>query len=136
MIQTIDKPEIKFYQNLGKLFYAIAASDKVVRNVEYDALKKLVVTYWKDLDDAKDNYQEPVAYQMEIVFDWFDYEQMDANYCFDSFCDYAKEYPKAFSKEKRALILKTAEIIANSFSGKNKSELIMLAKLELLFKNM
>jgi len=134
MMYTKEKPEIRFYQNLGKLFYAIAAADKVVRKVEFDALKKLVLDYWKNLEDTKDDYQESVAYQMEIVFDWFDYEQMDAAYCFNSFSDYVKGYPKAFSEEKRSLIFKTAEAIASSFSGKNKSELIMLTKLELLFK--
>ncbi|NER16835.1 hypothetical protein GWK10_06415 [Spongiivirga citrea] len=131
-----EKPEILFYQNLGQLFYAIAAADKVVRKAEYDALKKIVLDYWKDYEEAQDAYDEPVAYQMEIVFEWFDYESMDAQDCFDSFSEYAHEHPRAFSKEKRILIVKTAEAIANSFAGKNKSELIMLTKLKMLFRKL
>jgi len=36
-----EKKQIKFYQRLGELFYAIAATDKVVRKDEFAALKKL-----------------------------------------------------------------------------------------------
>ncbi len=135
-MSTTEKPEILFYQNLGQLFYAIAAADKVVRKAEYDALRRIVLEHWKDFENGKDDYEEPIAYQMEIVFEWFDYESMDGQECFDSFCEYAKEHPRAFSKEKRILIVKTAEAIANSFAGKNKSELIMLTKLKMLFKDL
>jgi len=31
-----------FYQNLGKLFYAIAAADNRVENAEFNALKETV----------------------------------------------------------------------------------------------
>ena len=136
MISTTEKQDMLFYQNLGQLFYAIAASDKIVRKAEFDALKKLVINFWKDFDDVKDDYQEPVAYQMEIVFELFDYEQIDAKDSFNNFKDYATEHPKAFTKEKKLLIKKTAEAIANSFAGKNKSELIMLAQLELFFNKL
>ena len=33
---------IRFYQNVAKLFYAIAAADKVVRDEEHDKLKNIV----------------------------------------------------------------------------------------------
>ena len=40
-MKTKKKMTLKFYQNLGKLFYAIAAADKHVRDVEFDKLKEL-----------------------------------------------------------------------------------------------
>ena len=48
-------PEIEnlFYQNLGKLFYAIAAADKVVREEEVNILKQIVNTDWLFLDGLK-----------------------------------------------------------------------------------
>ena len=115
---TMEKPQLLFYQKMGELFYAIAAADKVVRKTEYDMLKKIVSEQWKDLDDYEDPFHTDAAYQIEVVFDWFDYEQLDANDCFDSFA------------ERKKLIWKTANAIAGSFAGKNKSELIMLAKLK------
>ncbi|WP_271393460.1 hypothetical protein [Aequorivita sinensis] len=119
---------------MGELFYAIAAADKVVRKEEYDILKKMVLKKWKNIDNDKDSLQGNAAHQIEIVFDWFDYEQLDANDCFDSFADYKKENSKLFTEERKKLIWKTADAIASSFSGKNKSELVMLAKLKLLLE--
>ena len=54
--------------------------------------------------------------------------------CFDEFKDFYKEHPHAFSAEIKSLAKKTAGAIANAFSGKNKSELVILAKIGLLLK--
>ncbi|WP_026452432.1 hypothetical protein [Aequorivita capsosiphonis] len=134
-MKNVEKLPLLFYQKMGELFYAIAAADKVVRKVEYDVLKKMVLEKWKDLDDSKDPFQTDAAHQIEIVFDWFDYEQLEANNCFDSFEDYKKENSKLFTQERKQLIWETADAIASSFAGKNKSELIMLAKLKILLND-
>ncbi|MBK5214336.1 MAG: hypothetical protein JJE55_11825 [Flavobacteriaceae bacterium] len=131
----VDKPQLLFYQKMGELFYAIAAADKVVRKEEYNALKNMVLAEWKNLDNYEDPFHTDAAYQIEVVFDWFDYEQLDANDCFDSFADYKNEHPKLFTKERKDLIWRTANTIASSFAGKNKSEVIMLAKLKMLLKD-
>lgn len=129
-----EKPQIAFYQKVGELFYAVAASDKVVREVEYKALKKLVRETWSKYDNSLDDFDSQAIYQMEIVFDWFDYERMDAEACFESFENYVKEHPKLFTEKRKELIFQTANKIADAFSGKNKSELIMLGKLHLLLQ--
>lgn len=134
-MRTEDKPQLLFYQKMGELFYAIAAADKVVRKEEYNTLKNIVAEEWKNLDDYQDPFHTDAAHQIEIVFDWFDYEQLDAKDCFESFADYYADNPQLFTEERKSLIWKTANAIANSFSGKNKSEVIMLAKLKMLFEN-
>lgn len=125
-----EKPQLLFYQKIGELFYAIAASDNVVDEAEYKELQKTVTEKWKDLDDYVDPFQTDAAYQIEIVFDWFDYEELDATDCFDSFSDYYAENQALFNDERKKLIWDTANAIASAFAGKNKSELIMLAKLK------
>lgn len=125
---------IRFYQNIAKLFYAIAASDKVVREEEFNALKKLVKQEWLSVDDTEDAYKTDAAYQIEIVFDWLTFKDADADACFNSFIAYKNEHRYFFTKELNALIIKTAGIIAASFSGQNKSELVMLSKLALELK--
>ena len=129
-----DKPQLLFYQKMGELFYAIAAADKVVKETEYQALKDLVTTEWKSMDNSKDPFHSDAVSQIEVVFDWFDYEQLDANDCFDSFADYKKTHASLFTEERQKLILHTANAIASSFAGKNKSELMMLAKLKKILK--
>ncbi len=129
-----EQPQVVFYQKLGELFYAIAAADKVVRTKEFEALRKLVKDEWEEIDDYTDEFDTDAAYQMEIVFQWFEYEQLDASDCFNDFASFYKDNPKLFSERKLKLIWKTANAIANAFSGKNKSEVIMLTKLRLLFQ--
>lgn len=134
-MNTKKKTPLKFYQNLGKLFYAVAASDKKVRKSEFNKLKDIVETQWLDVDSTKDNYDEDAAYQIEIIFDWLNsQENLDAQTCYNEFVNYKNEQKHLFSDNINTLIIKTAHAIADSFSGLNKSELIMLAKLSLELK--
>ncbi len=133
-MNKVSTPELVFYQKIGELFYAVAASDKVVRKVEYQALTELVETEWKSMDDYEDQFKTDAAYQIAIVFEWFDYEGMDAEDCFSSFKDYYLEHKNLFHGKRKELILKTASKIANAFNKTNKSELIILSKLESLLK--
>lgn len=120
----------KFYQNLGKLFYAVAASDKVVKMEEIDTLKDIVEQEWVSIDDYQDEFGTDTAYQIEIIFDWLEENQPDAFLAFEEFSDFKKEHEKLFNSNINKLIWKTADAIAASFAGKNKSELIMLSKLK------
>ncbi|MGB5419948.1 hypothetical protein [Algibacter sp.] len=129
------KMTLKFYQNLGKLFYAIAAADKDVRDIEFDKLKVLVKKQWLSVDPIEDAYHTDAAYQIEFVFDWLNKEEnLNPKACYDAFIGYKNEQPHLFTEPIKKLIMKTAGAIAASFSGVNKSELIMLAQLDMDLK--
>jgi hypothetical protein len=131
-MSTKNKMTLRFYQNLGKLFYAIAASDGSVRSTEIDKLKAFVNKEWLDVDEVNDAFGTYGAYQIEVVFDWlYENEELYVNSCFNDFISYKKEQSHLFTDEVKKLILKTASSIAYAFSGINKSELIMIAKLDL-----
>ncbi len=130
-----ERPQLLFYQKMGELFYAIAAADRIVRKDEFSTLKKIVAEKWKKLDGYEDPFHTDAAYQIEIVFEWFDYENLDADDCFDNFADYKRENQNLFTAERKKLIWVTALAIADAFAGKNKSELIMLSKLKAIFKD-
>ncbi len=68
-MENTERFSVQFYQKLGKLFYAIAASDQVVRKVEHDKLKEIIKTEWLSVDDYEDDFHTDAAYQIEIVFD-------------------------------------------------------------------
>lgn len=131
-METKENTGLEFYRMMGKLFYAIASADKVVRKSEYNALIQIVNSNWIQLDEYEDEYHTDAAYQIEIVFGWLDYNKMDAEECFTEFEDYLKTHNNLFSEERKRLIWQTANKIASSFSGKNKSELILLTKLKLI----
>lgn len=131
-MKATQKTTMPFYQSLGKLFYAIAASDKIVRTAEYDALKKIVQSEWSKMDDLTDEFGADAAFQIEIVFDWLDYEELTAEEAFSQFKTFIKENNRLFTDAAKLLIWKTSNIIADSFSGKNKSEVIMLTQLKII----
>ncbi|MEM5565487.1 hypothetical protein WNY78_10245 [Psychroserpens sp. AS72] len=132
---TQKKLTLVFYQNLGKLFFAIAASDGTVRELEFDKLKAFVKQEWLDVDDINDAFGADAAYQIEIVFDWLKHsDELNVQACFDDFINYKNDQSQLFTADIRKLILKTATSIAYAFSGINKAELIMLAKLDIELK--
>lgn len=134
-MMTKKKMTLKFYQNLGKLFYAIAASDGSVRDAEFDKLKTFVKKQWLTIDDIEDGFGTDAAYQIEVVFDWLNRdEEYNAKTCYDDFVSFKKSQSHLFTEDVKRLILKTASSIAHAFAGINKAELIMLAKLDMELK--
>ncbi|NNC44555.1 MAG: hypothetical protein HKN99_01570 [Winogradskyella sp.] len=125
---------IAFYQSLGKLFYAVAASDKSVNKKEITLLNEIVKDQWLDIEDSEDQFKYYSAYQIEIVFDWLYNNEADSETCYSKFEEFALHHSSLFTKKINALILKTATKIAAVFAGVNKSELIILAQLELFLK--
>lgn len=123
-----------FYQSLGKLFYAVAIADKVIRPAEVQKIKEKIDEVWIDLDDMHDEYETDMAFQMEIVFDWLQENEPEGQECFDEFVTFYEEHLALFTPKVKSMILSTANAIAGSFAGKNKAELIILAKLNILFR--
>jgi hypothetical protein len=126
---------MQFYRNLGKLFHAIAAADGNVRDIEFDKLKTIVKSQWLAIDDLEDTFGTDAAYQIEVVFDWLNaHDKINVEACYDDFVTYKNSQSHLFTTDVKRLILKTASTIAYAFSGINKSELIMLAKLDIELK--
>ena len=128
-------PDIEFYQNLGKLFYAIAASDNHVRAEEFNTLEDIINNEWKSSENLIDEFN---ASKVNIILNTFKWLHNDNAYnaevCYNSFINFKKTNEAFFNNKINSQILKTASKIAASFSGQNKSELIMLARLSIEFK--
>ena len=123
---------ISFYENLGKLFFAIAAADNIVEEVEFNVLKKIVKDKWTKIDPVDDDFHSDAAYQIETVFDWLNNESfLNSETCYNEFIDFKKDHPSLFTEEIKNLIIKTATKIAASVADLNKSELKLVAKLSL-----
>lgn len=123
---------ILFYQQLGKLFYSVASVDKTVRKEEIAQLKEIVKKEWLPLENNLSEFGDDAAYQIEIVFDWLVENDWKIGKIIPDFENFKKEHPSLFTPQVNDLILKTAKAITNSFSGKNKSESILIEKLRSL----
>ena len=125
----------QLHQNLGKLFYAIAAVDKTIREEEINAVYKWVRKYWLKQDFIATSSQNDAVKNIIDTFKWHCKDkEYDAKTCYNSFISFKKLNESIFTNDINTLILKTAGKIAASFSGQNKSELIMLAKLNIELK--
>ncbi|MCM4153419.1 hypothetical protein DHD05_17640 [Arenibacter sp. N53] len=123
-----------FYENLGKLFYAVAVADSRIHRQEIDKLRTFIRKYWLEVDELEDEYGTDAAFQIESVFDWLVDNEKAGDECFDEFREYYQDHAGIFNPFIKVLILDTANAISNSFAGKNKAELVLLGKLELLLK--
>ena len=123
-----------FYQNLGKLFYAVAMADNSIRVEESDKLKTFIRKYWLDVDNVEDEYGKDAAFQIETVFNRLLENEADAQHSFAEFKSFHETHKEKFTTYIKVLVLDTAHAIANAVYGKNKAELIALANLQLLFQ--
>jgi len=133
-MRNTQKTMNELYENLGKLFYAMAMVDGSVHTKEWDKVKKIVKEEWLYVDDFTDRYGTDAANQIEIVFDGLMEYNKSSEVCFQEFKEFYTAHPHAFTNEIKSLARRTANAIANAFSGRNKSELILLAKLNFLLK--
>jgi hypothetical protein len=121
---------VSFYQQLGRVFYGIAAADKNVREEEILRLDEIVRNYWLPLENTFDNFDVDSAYQIEIVFAWLNNNDWNKEDILGKFKDFKEEHPSLFGYKNRLLIQGTAQAIAKSFYGENKAEGVFLKKLK------
>lgn len=123
------------YLNLGKLFYAVAASDKVIRPQEVKKLREIVDSEWLKFEDSEDEFGTDMAFEIEAVFDYLQEKNADADIAFEEFKEFKLVNDEKFTPKLNKLIWNTSDSIATSFANKNKSELIMLSKLKMLLND-
>jgi len=128
-------PDIEFYENLGKLFYAIAATDNHVRDEEFNTLEDILNNEWKSSENLIGEFNASKANIILNTFKWLHNDnRYNAEVCYNSFITFKNTHEDLFNKKINSQILKTASKIAASFSAQNKSELMMLARLSIEFK--
>ncbi|HUH46815.1 MAG TPA: hypothetical protein VLZ54_06660 [Arenibacter sp.] len=128
------KAGIGLYENLGKLYYAMAVVDGDVHTKEIDKLKEFIRKYWLAVDAVEDEYGTDAAFQIETVFDWLLGHEADGERCFGEFREFYEDHKERFTPFIKVLILDTAHAMANAFAGKNKAELVLLGKLGLFLE--
>lgn len=121
------------YEQLGNLFYSIAAADKRVTREEVAKLQDTVSKYWLPLENSRDYYGTDAAHYINIAFDYLLEEMPTADEAYERFEAFYKDNPRLFTDLIRLVTMDTAMDIACSYAQLNKAEAIVLAKLEILF---
>ena len=117
-----------FYRALGKLFFAVAASDARITKAERISLHHFVKNIWNPQEAAVDAFGTSLATEIEFSFD---FEEADAlpEEDFAEFADFFANNQRLFSPIIKENIRKTAKAIASAYRGENKKEKRLLTKL-------
>lgn len=128
------KLNITCYQNIAKVFYAVAKIDSAIKHKDIEILKKIVKKQWLQIDETIEVFGVDTAYQIEIVFDWLHSKNANADNCIKDFLGYYQNHSSFFSKEIKDLIMNTAQQISIYFEAKNNPKSLVLDTLQLEFK--
>jgi len=131
----MEKPKNNLHQNLGKLFYAVAMADKKIEEEEMVALKTDISQRWYNLDSVPNGFDLDGHQEIITAFKQLEHTKAESDICFSEFQEFFKEHKPLFNEDIRKLIWHTTQSIASSFANKNKSELIVLAKLKMLLES-
>lgn len=121
------------YQNLGHLFYSIAAADKNINPKEIQELNQAVQKSWLAYDDSTDEYGTDAANYINIAFEYLTETAPTADDAYQQFEAFYIDNRELFTKELKNQIIDTASNIGHAFAGINKAELNKMAALTLLF---
>lgn len=124
----------QLYKELGNLFYAIAAADKVIRPEEKRTLHDEILFAWKHHDNSTDRFGSDRAFLIEFEFETLEDESVSAEKAFDLFESYFKGHEAEIDKASRIKIFNSARHIAESVRKINHDELQYLVRLKTLMK--
>jgi len=102
-----------------------------VREEESLILQQYVQKYWLDYDHLTDVFDSDAAHLITIVFEGVHAFEETPEAMYDAFVTYKNEQPHLFTERANSLILATARAIAHAYAGINKSELVILHKLDM-----
>lgn len=125
-----DPKTVLFFKNLAHIFYATANADKKIVIEEKRKIVEHVNQFWAS--PVYDSNSRDIIYDTlkELIK-----AKLTANDAFKVFEKFYKKNETLYTDKIKEQIIDTAYAIAISFAGKNKSETILLAKIEMLFND-
>ena len=112
-----------FYKSIANLFYAVSMADK---NMTVEEKKSIVKRVEKNWNASKDDSDSELIYaELRALLK----EKTTSEDAYENFKNYYTTHRKEFSKEAIRNLLAASHEISDATASKNKSELIILAKL-------
>ncbi|MDX8552813.1 hypothetical protein MK851_04130 [Tenacibaculum sp. 1B UA] len=116
-----------FYKSIANLFYAVSMVDKNMTVEEKKSIVKRVEKNWSVSENKSDS---------ELIYETLRElikEKVTSETAYESFKEYYLAHKEEFSKNVIHDLLAASHEISSSYARKNKSELIILARLYKLF---
>lgn len=125
----------KLHYHIGRLFYAIAVADKKIHKKEIETLKNMVLEGWRPESIDMEGSNPKSTKEILVAFSEMQKNEAESEACYNVFREFYLENKSLFPIALRKLIWDSAQAIAMSYSNKNKSELVILAKLRKLLQS-
>jgi hypothetical protein len=122
----------QLYKELGNLFYAIAAADKVIRPEEKKTMHDEILFAWKHHDNSTDRFGSDRAFLIEFEFETLEDESVTAESAYRLFESYFIGHQDQIDNASRMKIFNSARHIAESVRKINHDELHYLVRLKTL----
>jgi hypothetical protein len=118
-----------FYEELGKLVYAIALADESITPAERETITKMVTERLLHKERDTDRYGTNEAWITEFSFETAEENGLSAEEAMGQFMDFVREYRDEISEDEMNLYIKMGDQMADAFHHINKKENKMLGTL-------
>jgi len=119
---------------IGFLVYAVASADKHVSEEEKQTVHRIVNDNWQVLADSDDPFGVRAMEYIDKILLGLDEQHVDSEKAFHSFEEVYKANSESFTPALKSFILKVCIETGSAFNRMNKSELVLLSRIELLLK--
>ena len=119
----------EFYTELGKLLYAVADADGVIRAGERECLDELIQTRMAHREIHTDEYGTNDVWYARFEFDVAEEQSLDPGAAFQSFMDYLDNRKKELTPDTLEFCLVLADRLAEACNHTNRPEEIMIQRL-------
>jgi len=119
---------------IGYVVYAVASADNHVALEEKKIAHDLINEHWTLLADNEDPFGVRALDFVDKIIVSFDEDHLDSEKAFDSFKKIFEEQKNDFTPEIKQFILDLCIKVGSAFNQMNKSELVLLSRIEMLLK--
>lgn len=120
---------------IGYLVYAVASADRHVSHEEKKVIHDLVNEHWKTLADKDDPFGAYALDFIDKIVGVLEHEHMKSEEAFDHFKKVYSENRSYFSEELKQFVIELCIKTGVSFNRMNKSELVLLSRIERFLKD-
>lgn len=119
---------------LGYLVYAVASADKHVSEEEKKVVHDKLNEQWKVLADSEDPFGVRAMDMIDKMMIQMDGLQISSNDAFAEFGRIFEEQREQFTPEIRNFMIEICISTGSAFNRMNKSELVLLSRIEQMLK--
>ncbi len=117
---------------IAYMAYAVASADHHVDEVERKAIHSFIDEHWQLLADEEDPFAAQTLDFVDKMIPALEANQMSSEEAFNHFKEMFEAKKELFSAELKTFIIQLCIRTGAAFNQMNKSELVLISRLELL----